>query len=104
MVDVAEAINIASPYYNLAMVAIIVFLFVRLFKVRAGSHVYMQPWRVMFWVILVFIVEEITTVLRAAGIISLDVYINGYFELVIVSLVVYLLLLQYDYTKKSMRS
>lgn len=100
---IAEAINIASPYYNLAMVAIIVFLFVRLFKTRVASSVYMKPWRVMFWVILVYIVEEITTVLRAAGVISLDVYINGYFELVIVSLVVYLLLLQRDYVTKSMR-
>lgn len=99
--DYAQAFNIVVPYYNLALVAIVVFLFIRLFRTKPTSpDVYMRPWHFLFAAIAVFIIEEITTVLRHAGLITLDVYINGYFELIIVSLIIYTLLTQLEYIRK----
>ena len=102
MVGVSEAINIASPYYNLAMVAVVVYLFLRLFRTKPTSpDVFMRPWYFLFAIIVVFIIEEVTTVLRAGGIIPLEnVYINGFFELVIVSLIIYTLLIQREHIKR----
>ena len=100
MVDISEAINVAAPYYNLALVAIVVYMFLKLFRTKPTSpHVDIKPWYFLFGAILVFIIEEITTILRAAGLINLDVYINGFFEIIIVSLIIYTLLLQREHIK-----
>ncbi len=99
--DYAQAFNIVVPYYNLALVAIVVSLFIRMLRTKPTSpDVYLRPWYFMFAAIVVFIIEEVTTVLRHAGLITLDVYINGYFELTIVSLIIYTLLTQLEYIQK----
>ncbi len=101
MVTFADAMNLAAPIYNLALVAIVIFMFIRLFRTKPVLPVYMKPWQYMFGVICVFILEEITTVLRATGVFEIEAYINGFFELVIVSLLIYLLLLQREHIIKT---
>jgi heme A synthase len=98
----SEALTLVAPYYNLALVTIIVVLFIKLFRTKpTRPDIFMQPWYVLFSVICVYILEAITTVLRAAGLIPLDnVYINGFFELIIVSLLVYMMLLQKEHLTK----
>jgi hypothetical protein len=101
MVTISDAITIAAPYYNLALVLIVVALFIKLFRTKpTNPHIFIRPWYFLFAAIAMFIVEELTTVLRAAGVITFDVYINGYFELVIVSLIIYTLLLQREHLVK----
>jgi uncharacterized membrane protein len=106
MTTISEAVNLAAPYYNLALVVIVLVLFIRLFRTRpTGLDIFMKPWYVLFAVIMVYIVEEVTTVLRAAGLIPLEnVYINGFFELIIVSLLIYMMLIQKEHLKKTGRS
>jgi heme A synthase len=100
--DLTEAISVSAPIYNLVLVAVLVVLFIRLFRTQPRiSGVFMKPWKVMFMVICVYILEEVTTVLRGTGAINVTVYINGFFELIIVSLITYLLMLQREYWKKT---
>jgi hypothetical protein len=101
MVTFADGMNLAAPIYNLALAAIVVFMFIKLFRTRPVLPVYMTPWHYMFGVICVFILEEIITVLRATGVFVIEAYINGFFELVIVSLLIYLLLLQREHIIKN---
>jgi hypothetical protein len=47
-----------------------------------------------------FIVETVLTILRAAGAINIGRHINGFFELVIIVVFIYALLLQKEYLQK----
>ena len=99
MSELTVAIGMVAPYYNLAFVTIAIVLFIKLFRTRGELH-YRTPWVLLFAAVLVFIVEEIVTVLRALGLVNIPVQINGFFELVIISLFIYALLLQKHYVKK----
>ena len=95
-----ELANIA-PYYNLAFALITLILFIKLFAAPfRNKKVYLLPWKLIFVAFLIFIIEEVLTVLRVADIVKITVYINGFFELVIISLFIYALLLQKERIKK----
>jgi heme A synthase len=100
MVDLGIAAGIIAPYYNLAMVVVAVLLFLALFKTEQKAKVFLFPWKLLFFAVVVFIVEEILTVLRSAGVIDIPVHINAFFELVIIAVFIYALLLQKEYVKK----
>ena len=89
---ITEALTIAAPFYNLAMVVIVLFLFGKLFK-TPKRKVFLKPWYFLFAALLVFVLEEIITVLRAAQVIDITFFINGFFELAIISLFIYTLLI-----------
>lgn len=96
-----EALTIAGPYYNLALILIVLYLFGKLFSTKIkNKKVYLEPWYYVFAAVIVFVIEEIITVLRAAGIVEITLYINGFFELLIISLFIYTLLLQREHIKK----
>lgn len=84
-----------APLYNLAFVAIAVCLFITLFRTPVKSRkAYVKPWIYIFCALMVFLVEEILTVLRAHDIINIPIHINGFFELMIIIFFIYALLLQ----------
>ena len=98
MSELAIAFGIVAPYYNLAMVAVVCFLFINLFTTPLkNKKVYLLPWKYIFAAFIIFIIEELITVLRAAGIITIMEHINGFFELIIISLFIYALLLNKKY-------
>ena len=86
----AEALTVAAPFYNLAMVAIMLFLFGKLFALK-NKKVFIKPWYFIFAAVFVFIVEEVITILRAAQVVDITLHINGFFELLIISLFIYTL-------------
>jgi hypothetical protein len=95
------ALGMAAPYYNLVFALIALYMFLKLLKTKATSKkVFLLPWKLILIALLVFMVEEIITVLRALGYISIPVHINGFFELMIISLFIYTLLIQKQYLKK----
>ena len=95
------AFGMAAPYYNLVFALIALYMFLKLLKTKTTSKkVFLLPWKLILVALLVFMVEEIITVLRALGYISIPVHINGFFELVIISLFIYTLLIQKQYLKK----
>lgn len=93
--EIWYALGTAAPYYNLVFALVAMLLFIRLFRThKKNKAVFLFPWKLLFFGMLVFIVEEVLTVLRFAGIIRIPVYINGFFELVIITLFLYALLIQ----------
>ena len=92
-----------APYYNLAFAIICIYFFVKLFSAPLkNKRVFMLPWKLVFVSFLIFLVEEGFTVLRAIGVIDLPVHVNGFFELVIITIFIYALLIQREYIKKNL--
>jgi hypothetical protein len=90
----------AAPLYNLGFVLIAIFLFIKLFTTPVrDKRVYLMPWKLLFFALLVFIVEEVLTVLRQLEIINIPKHINGFFELIIICTFIYTLLLQKEHMK-----
>jgi len=105
MVDFTQAIGMVAPYYNLAFTVVVVYLFIQLFRTyREGRKVYFAPWGYIFAALMVFVLEEVITVLRVANLIQIPLQINGFFELVIISLFIYALLLQREWVRKEFSS
>jgi len=101
MTGFATACAIVSPYYNLVFALIALYMFLKLLKTKAKSKkVFLLPWKLILFALLIYMVEEIITVFRAMGWISIPIHINGFFELVIISLFIYTLLLQKQYLSK----
>lgn len=91
-------LGIVAPYYNLVLVLIVVALFIGLFRTK--NEKINKPWKFLFIAVLIYILEEILTVLRAAGLPSLPRVFNGLFEMCMLSLFIYTLLLQKEAVKK----
>lgn len=98
--ELGVAFGMTAPYYNIAMTAIVVWLFIKLFKAEPQAKVFLFPWKLLFFALIIFIVEELITILRTTGIIDIPVHINAFFELVIIATFIYALLLQKEYVKK----
>jgi len=94
-----EALGQVAPYYNLGFVVIVICLFVWLFKIQ-NKRVYLLPWYCIFAALGVFIVEEVITILRAVGLLSIPVHINGFFELIMITLFIYAVLSQKEHVKE----
>jgi hypothetical protein len=89
-----------APLYNLGFVMIAIFMFIKLFSTPVKDRrVYLMPWKLLFFALLVFIIEEVLTVLRQMEIINIPRHINGFFELIIICTFIYTLLLQKEHMK-----
>ena len=62
----------------------------------------MTPWRLLFVALTVYIIEEIITVLKWQGLIYVPRILNAVFEFVIITIFIYLLLLQKQYISESL--
>lgn len=94
-----ESLGMIAPFYNLAMVIVVVWLFVVLFRTpKKGA--YMVPWYYMAGCIGLFILEEVLTILRNAKILTfIPQHINAFFELGIIILFIYMILMQKEHIK-----
>lgn len=101
MTALMESFGMVAPYYNLGMVLVVVYLFLKLFKTyQPGKHVYVRPWVYIFIAVCIYIVEELLTVLRKAGIITIKEHINGFFELAMIIMFIYGFMLQKEYIRE----
>ncbi|PIN76252.1 hypothetical protein COV18_00435 [Candidatus Woesearchaeota archaeon CG10_big_fil_rev_8_21_14_0_10_37_12] len=95
-----ESLTQVAPWYNLLFVVIAIWLFVKLFTVPLrDKRVYLMPWKLLFFAVLVFIAEEVITILRMVDVINIPRHINGFFELIIICTFIYALLLQKEHVK-----
>ena len=101
IVNLGIAAGMIAPYYNLVFVVLVVILFMKLFREHHTNRTFMLPWELLFAIICVYIFEEILTILRMAGVISIPIHINGFFELAIAILGVYLIFVQKAHIKKN---
>lgn len=97
MSEFATALGMVAPYYNLVLVFVSIYLFTRVFKTGTAKTTF--PWKILFAALVIYIFEEVLTVLRAARIIDIPVHINGFFELTIITLFIYTLLKQKEISK-----
>lgn len=95
----AYCLGSVAPYYNLALVVLVILLFLKLFK-TPNKKTYLRPWRFLFAAVLVYVVEEVVTVLEMAGIVVVPGIIYPLFETAIITLFIYMLLLQKENIKK----
>lgn len=99
MADFYTSLGMIAPFYNLIFVTLTVWLFILLFK-HKNKKTFIKPWYLLFVCVCLFIVEEVLTVLRAAGLTGIPHHINAFFELGIIIIFVYMLLLQKEHLKK----
>jgi len=96
MTSLNEALTLAAPLYNLLFVVIAVILFVFLFR-QKKSQTFLLPWKLIFLGMSIFIFETIFTILRSLGVIHVPVHVNGFFELIIIVVFIYALLIQREH-------
>jgi len=93
------ALGLVTPFYNLILAVIILFLFMKFFRMP-NRLVYMKPWKIIFAAFCIYLIEETFTVIRNLGLLDFPTIMNGIFEMIIISLFIYALLLQKEYLKK----
>ncbi|RLE45888.1 hypothetical protein DRJ22_03370 [Candidatus Woesearchaeota archaeon] len=102
--NVGEAITLTAPLYNLAFILIALFLFAKLFKTPIHDRrVYQKPWKLIFFAMILFFIEETIITIRMlfpATIDYLPLSLDGFFELVMLMVILYTILLQYEHNKK----
>ncbi|MBS3136192.1 hypothetical protein J4401_04500 [Candidatus Woesearchaeota archaeon] len=95
----AESFGIVAPYYNLALVLIVIIMFLKMFSI-SNRKVFALPWKLMFAAVIIFVVEEVITVLNLLGLFATPRILNVIFEFFIITLFIYALLLQKEHLKK----
>ena len=102
MVEIAcslsQSLGLVAPYYNLALVAALIVLFLVLFGVKS-KKVFFKPWKFLFFSILVYVAEEILTVMGNMWLITVPKILFPLLEMVIITSFTYMLLLQKEYIK-----
>jgi len=95
MTEFWSALGLIAPYYNLVLVIILLYLFLKLFSTPAkNKNVFQKPWTLIFVALIIYIVEEVLTILRTEGLLNIPIHINGFFELGIIIIFIYTLLIQ----------
>jgi len=99
--SLAQCIGQAASYYNIGLIIIAVILFIKLFLTPVKDRrVYLMPWKLIFFAVVVYIIEEVLTILRVLDIVNIPRHINGFFELIMICTFIYMLLLQKEHMKK----
>jgi len=97
--ELAYCIGRVAPIYNLILVVFVIILFLKLFKIK-NKKTFIQPWKLLFTAVLVYVLEEIVTVLEMAGLFDVPGIVYPLLEAVIITLFIYVLLLQRENNKK----
>jgi len=71
-------LEVVAPYYNLALVAIVVFMFIALFKTK-NKKVDLLSWKILFFIVIIYIIEQVLTVLFNLGLIIIPRITNAVF-------------------------
>lgn len=98
MASLDVCLGTVAPYYNLALVIIIIPLFIKLLSIKT-KKVNLRPWTLLFIGFSIYIVEEVLTVLNGLGVTNTPRILTSIFEMVIITLFIYMLLLQREIVK-----
>ena len=102
MAYVQECIGIAAPYYNLVLVVVVIFLFIKLLSIK-NKKVYSKPWKLVFAALGIYVVEELLTIFNMVGLFATPTVLFPIFEMGMVSLFIYALLLQKEHIKTKIK-
>jgi len=99
-VTIAQTIGQVAPFYNL-LIAVVVFLFfVKLFQVSKKPR-FVKPWKLLFTAFMLYVVEQVLSILRLQGIFYTPRILNSLFELVIIVLFIYFILAEHHRCTKN---
>lgn len=98
---IATCFGTIAPYYNIALVTILVILFIYLLKIPNKNKIYYTPWKYIFIALIIFIIEEVMTILGASGIIAFPRIIFAFFEMAMITIFVYSCLIQKENIKNA---
>jgi len=87
-----------APFYNLALVLIVVALFIKLFRVPVGKT-FAEPWKLLFAALVIYIIEEALTVGFTLGLVVFPRWLFPLFEMTMIILFIYMLLIQKENLK-----
>ncbi len=90
--------GLIAPYYNAALALIVIVLFIKLFSIKKPKA-YLLPWKYIFAAFVIFVIETIMTILYGLELITFPHVIFPFFELVIICLFIYALLLEKQHIK-----
>jgi len=94
----ASCLGIVAPYYNLILVTIVIMQFMKLFSLKS-KKAYLKPWKLLFIAILIYVAEEVMTVLEGLNIVEVSNLTFPFLETIIITLFIYMLLLQRNYVE-----
>jgi len=103
MVSLGVAVGIVAPYYNLVFALIAFILFLKLFSYESSKFAFIKPWKILFIGFILFIIETVMTILRGLDIIAFHPAIFAFFEMAIITLFIYMLLLQRQFIKTGVK-
>jgi len=96
------ALTQVLPILNIVLSIVLVGVFIRMFMREFHTKIFVLPWKLLFVALLIFVVEEILTILRHSGLINFIhegnylVY-NGFLEMGMATLLFYMLLIQKEH-------
>lgn len=93
-----ECLGLIAPYYNLVLVAIVIVLFIKLFT-KKERGIYKTPWYFLFVAIMLYVIEEGMTVMASMGLLEIPNSLFPILEMIMISLFIYMLLLQKEYLR-----
>jgi hypothetical protein len=94
----AECIGIAAQYYNLALVIVVLILYLKLLKLPSGK-IYILPWKYIFLSLLVYVIEQVLSILNTAGAIAVSALVFPMLEFVIITIFIYTMLILREHIK-----
>lgn len=100
MVVPLGCLGFSAIYFNFLIGLINTLVLIRLFTIPTKKGIYLKPWKVLFIIGIIFLVEELFVFLRALGMMSVPLYVDGYFGLIIIALFLYMVMLQREHVKK----
>ncbi len=86
-----QCLGAVAPFYNLILSVIVLFFFLQLFKVSKKWDI-VKPWVLLFTAFVIYVLEEILTILRSNGVLQTPRVWNGFFEMAMIALFIYVLL------------
>lgn len=98
MTYLAICLGKVAPLYSLALVVVVAILFLKLFSMPR-KKVFIKPWRLLFFAIIIYVIEEITYILESSLIIYPPQIVYPIYEMAIITLFIYMLLLQKEHVK-----
>ncbi len=89
----------AAPFYNLALVVVVFILFYILFTLPKNNNIYIKPWFFLMLGVIVFIIETVLTIMRNTYSWDKSTFgiLFGIFEMAIISLFIYMILLEKEH-------
>ena len=92
-----QCLGYVAPFYNIALVIIVLIMFVKLF-LTPNKKIFTEPWKWLFFAVLIYVLEEIITVLDASGV-SVSLLVYPILETAIITCFIYMLLIQKQYVE-----